>query len=202
MFYPFFKAIVKAWLLIYHRAKVEGLDQIPLWSPFILVGNHISYLDPFYIGAAIPRQVHFMAKKESFRHPLARWFLRRMHAFPVKRGEVDLKAIRQALSVLQQGKVLGIFPEGGRRENQELDDIKQGAAYLALKVGCPVVPVLIQGADRALPRGKIFLRPTKIRIKVGNPILLPAGEKARQRQEKLSADILEALRSMKSSTAS
>ncbi len=202
MLYASLKVVVRAWLLIYHRAKIEGLDHVPRQAPFILVGNHVSYLDPFYIGAVIPRHVHFMAKKESFGHPFTRWFLCRMRAFPVKRGETDIKAIRQALSVLQEGNVLGIFPEGGRRDYQELEEIKQGAAYLAIKMGCPVVPVLILGADRALPRGKMFLRPAKIRIKVGNPISLPSGEKARQRQEKLSAEILDALRKMKASNAS
>ncbi len=202
MLYAFLKVVVRTWLLIYHRVKVEGLKHVPHQGPFILVGNHVSYLDPFYIGAVIPHHVHFMAKKEAFEHPLTRWFLNRMHAFPVKRGEADLKAIRQALSVLQEGKVLGIFPEGGRRDYQELEEIKQGAAYLALKMDCPVIPVLILGADRALPRGKIFLRPAKIQIKVGNPISLPSGERARQRQEKLSAEILDALRKMKASSAS
>lgn len=202
MFYSLAKFIVRTWLLVYHRRKINGLDRIPFEGPFILVGNHISYLDPFYIGAIIPRRVHFMAKHESFRHPITRWCLHKMHAFPVKRGESDLKAIRQALAVLQRGDVMGIFPEGGRRDNQELQEIKQGAAYLALKTGCPVVPVLVQGTERALPRGRIFLRPVRIQITIGSPIQIPSSGKSRQKQEELSEKILGTLREMKDATAS
>ena len=74
--YHILQPVVRCLIRIYHRARVEGLDRVPAEGPLILVGNHLSLLDPFYIGAFFPRKIRFMAKKESFRHPVARFFLR------------------------------------------------------------------------------------------------------------------------------
>ena len=73
--YHTLQPVVRCLIRIYHRARVEGMDRVPAEGPLILVGNHLSLLDPFYIGAFFPRKIRFMAKKESFRHPVARWFL-------------------------------------------------------------------------------------------------------------------------------
>ena len=69
-------------LKIYHRLEMDGLEHVPTKGPFLVVGNHISVLDPFYIAAVLPGRISFMAKEESFSHPVSRWFLYRVGAFP------------------------------------------------------------------------------------------------------------------------
>ena len=146
--YHILQPVVRCLIRIYHRARVEGLDRVPAEGPLILVGNHLSLLDPFYIGAFFPRKIRFMAKKESFRHPVARFFLEHFRAFPVDRGKADLTSLKTAIGVLRDGEVLGMFPEGGRRETAPMRELKQGAAYLALKTGTPIVPVYIEGTEQ------------------------------------------------------
>lgn len=194
--YRFLQRGLRLLLKLYHRFDVEGLDRVPDGGPFLLVGNHISYLDPFYIAAILPERVSFMAKEESFSHPLAKWFLNQVGAFPVNREKVDIGSLRMALARLEEGKVVGIFPEGGRRESDPLQELKDGAAYLAIRSNVPVLPVVIEGTDRALPRGGRWVRPAKVRIRFGEPITgLPKG-KPREKQRYLTEKILESFRSL------
>lgn len=93
--------------------KVYGEAHIPKTGAFIMASNHASYFDPPLVGTAVHhRLIHFMAKEELFHNPLMGWFLRYVKTFPVHRGRVDRKAMAEALRVLKEGEVLGIFPEG------------------------------------------------------------------------------------------
>lgn len=196
LLYRILQPIVRWLIRIYHRARVEGLERVPLEGPLILVGNHLSLLDPFYIGAFFPRKIRFMAKKESFRHPVARFFLNQFRAFPVDRGKADLTSLKTALGVLRDGEVLGMFPEGGRRETAPMRELKQGAAYLALKTGTPIIPVYIEGTDRSLPRNAKWIRPHRIRIVVGECIKLGVDRAGRRAEEQISEEILRAWHQM------
>jgi 1-acyl-sn-glycerol-3-phosphate acyltransferase len=194
--YHILQPVVRCLIRIYHRARVEGLDRVPAEGPLILVGNHLSLLDPFYIGAFFPRKIRFMAKKESFRHPVARFFLEHFRAFPVDRGKADLTSLKTAIGVLRDGEVLGMFPAGGRRETAPMRELKQGAAYLALKTGTPIVPVYIEGTDKSLPRDAVWIRPHRIRIVVGECIEPPVKGTGRHSEEQISEEILRAWRRM------
>ncbi|WP_309864948.1 lysophospholipid acyltransferase family protein [Desmospora profundinema] len=185
--------ILRMFLKGYHRIEVVGADQLPHDGPFILVGNHISNLDPFYIGAAMPGRIHFMAKRESFSHPLSRWVLHACGAFPVERGKPDMRAIKTAIHHLRHDRIVGLFPEGGRREEDPMVAIKAGAAYLSLKTQTPVLPITIEGTDRALPRSAWLIRPIPIRIRVGEQ-MVPEKDMSREAQERLSRHVLESLR--------
>jgi 1-acyl-sn-glycerol-3-phosphate acyltransferase len=184
LLYHILQPVVRCLIRIYHRARVEGLGRVPAEGPLILVGNHLSLLDPFYIGAFFPRKIRFMAKKESFRHPVARWFLHHFRAFPVDRGKADLTSLKTAIGVLRSGEVLG------------MRELKQGAAYLALKTGTPILPVYIEGTDRSLPRNAVWIRPCRIRIVVGECIMPEAGGTGRRSEEQISEEILRAWRRM------
>src|SRR5699024_12274324 len=116
MWYRLGQWMLRVILRVYHRAEVQGLDRVPRQGPFLLVGNQISYLDPFYIAAQLPQRISFMAKAESFSHPFTQWFLRKVDAFPVRREEADVRAMRSALARLRNDQVVGLFPEGRRRE--------------------------------------------------------------------------------------
>ncbi|PMB03646.1 hypothetical protein CEN49_22690 [Fischerella thermalis CCMEE 5273] len=128
------KWFVRLFLKSYHRVEVEGAESFSHAGPLILVGNHVSYLDPFYLGAVLPKRVYFMAKKESFSTPFFQWILRSCGAFPVDREKTDMNAIKTAIQHLRHGRIVGLFPEGGRRTEAPMRGVKAGAAYLPSKL--------------------------------------------------------------------
>ncbi len=148
-----------------------------------MCANHISNLDPPLLGAGIDRQVHFMAKEELFRIPVISFLITKFGAFPVKRGAGDRGAIRTALSLLEEGKILGIFPEGTRSKTGEVGAGLPGVAMFALKSQATVVPVAIVGPYR-------LFRP--VTIVYGEPIDLSAQRSAKVTSEtmKETADLI------------
>jgi 1-acyl-sn-glycerol-3-phosphate acyltransferase len=144
-----------------YRVRVSGAERVPP-GPCILVANHESVIDPFFLALATRRRVRFMAKVELWRYPLVRWGLEAYGAFPIERGNGDRSAMAHAGKLLTEGEVLGMFPRGtskpaGNRGWQ------RGAARLALASGAPLVPVRLLNTRQVVP-----LRPVQVRI--GQPI--------------------------------
>lgn len=154
----------------YFQWRLTGARYLPETGPAIVVSNHVNYLDPMAMGAVSSRSLHFMAKEELFENPLARWFLRKVDAFPVRRGRADRNAIRHALRILAAGHLLAMFPEGTRSKTGELQELQRGAALLALKSGAPVVPMHITGAYEALAGGRKVPRRGPMEVHVGPPL--------------------------------
>ena len=155
---------------LFFRLKVTGQENIPQDGSFIIVANHSSLLDPVILGISIKPKIIFVAAAYLFKIGWLSYLLRKANAIPVQ-GENDIKAIKQSLIILQQGGVLGIFPEGGIDRQKNNLPVRAGAAYLATKVGVPIVPVRIKGADKALPRGVKFIRSlNKIEVEIKKPI--------------------------------
>ncbi len=125
-----------------------GRENIPRTGAVILAANHISDWDPPILGMASSRVPHYMAKSELFRKPLAAFLLRKLGAFPVNRTGVDTTAIRMSLSILSQGGILAMFPEGTRNRRGLLGKAKQGIALIAKRSGAPIVPAYISGTKR------------------------------------------------------
>ena len=147
--------------------ECEGWDRLPD-GPCLLAANHQSLLDPPLVGAALPYEVAFVARKTLFENPAFGWVIRACHALPLDRDEADLAAIRRALAVLAEGRKLVIFPEGTRSADGGLLPAKAGAGLLALKAGVPVVPIRIRGAREMLPRGgRLPSGGARIRIRFG-----------------------------------
>jgi 1-acyl-sn-glycerol-3-phosphate acyltransferase len=144
-----------------YRIEVTGSEYVPATGGAILVANHESIWDPFILGLATPREIHYLAKAELFRWPLG-GVLRSLNAFPVERGSGDRAAIGEAARRLGRGELIGIFPQGTSKPERQ-NGWHRGAARLALVAGVPVVPVRLAGT-RPLPL------PTQIRIDVGQPI--------------------------------
>ena len=125
-----FNLVTYTWL----GMQVAGEEHIPEKGAFIVASNHASYFDPPLIGTAMRHHlIHFMAKEELFHNPLMGWFLRYVGTFPVHRGRVDRKALVEALRVLKQGCVLGIFPEGTSRDQGKLGKFHEGMAAIAIR---------------------------------------------------------------------
>jgi len=155
---------------LFFRLKVTGQQNIPLDGPFIIVANHSSLLDPVILGVSVRPKVIFVAAAYLFKIGWLGYLLRKANSIPVQR-ENDISSLKRALKILQQGGVLGIFPEGGVDRQKDDLPIKAGAAFLATKVGVPIVPIKIKGADKALPRGAKFIRSLhKIEVEIKKPI--------------------------------
>ncbi len=130
---------------VFFPLRVRGLENIPAEGPVILCPNHVTLADPVLMAAVVKREIRFIAKKELFQ---AKWFgnfLRHLGAFPVARGETDIGAVRNCLSLLQNGLCLGIFAQGTRRKKHHAEPaLNTGVALIAIRSKAPVVPVHIE----------------------------------------------------------
>jgi 1-acyl-sn-glycerol-3-phosphate acyltransferase len=153
---------------------VQGTENVPATGPVLLVSNHTSYLDPVAIGDASPRRVVFMAKAELFENRLLNYLLRGVDSFPVRRGEADRAAFRTTLKMLEEGRVVCIFPSGTRSPIGEIGEAEPGAALFAVKTGCPVVPVYVSGTNDMMDRKGKFHR-AKVTVAFGEPFTLSKG---------------------------
>lgn len=147
-----------------------GLENVPKSGGVILAPNHVSYADPPAAGCCIDRQVHFMAKEELFRVPLLRGWMYRVGTFPVRRGTADRKALRKAVELLNEGRIVCIFPEGTRSKDGRLKEAELGIGLIALKSRAPVVPVAILGTDRIFAGGRKIPRRSRITVIYGQPL--------------------------------
>ena len=160
-------ALVRGFFSLVATLEVQGVGNIPTTGPAVLAANHLTNYDVFPMQFAIPRPIFFMGKAELFRNPALDAVLRRLGGFPVVRGAQDKWAVNHALRILDQGQMLGIFPEGRRSLGHGLHAAKTGAARLALNRQAPIVPVGVIGTDQMFKR---FPRRTRITILVGQPI--------------------------------
>lgn len=125
-----------------YRIHLEGLEQLPERGPFIVAANHVSLHDPVLIGTFLHPSTRFMAKAELFQVPGLGRVIRRFGAFPVLRQGIGIGGIRSALRLLNDNHVIGIFPEGTRRQGVFLP-AKPGVGFIAARSGVPIVPVAI-----------------------------------------------------------
>ncbi len=167
MLYSILRQIVRL-ICLALGLKGRGLHNMPKEGSVIVASNHVSMLDPIAVGVIINRPIHFMAKAELFKNKLLGKILKKLYVFPVRRGAADRTAIRKSMSILNQGKVLGIFPEGSRNKDGDEMEVQAGTAMIALKTSSPILPVACVGTDRAIPIG--WFRPLEVRI--GEPISL------------------------------
>ncbi len=170
--------------------KSEGHDKLPMSGPVIIAANHVSNWDPIVVALVLDRPIHFMGKAQLFKYAISDKLLTRLNAFPVKKGVPDRNAIRRALKVLEEGQVLGIFPEGARNKTGEDMKAQSGVAMIALKSGSPIVPVACIGTKCNLPFGWF----SPLLVRVGDAIYLDEyqGQKVNSAtMEQLSSDIMD-----------
>ena len=151
--------------------EVRGIENLPQTGGLIIASNHVSYLDPAVLAASLNRKIYFITKKEIFKNGFVSFILKNLSAISVDRENVDILAFKKAINILREEKVLGIFPEGARSSNGELQELKLGTIKIAMKTGVPILPVGIIGTHKIYPRGIKFpiLFKHKIIVKYGAP---------------------------------
>ncbi len=169
-FYDFSRSVVIVVLRTVWRFRTSGLENVPRSGPLIVACNHISYLDPPALGAAMPRPVSYMAKHELFKIPILGPVIARLNAFPVDRTRGDAAAIKRAVAVLREGAALGIFPEGTRNKDGTVKP-QSGVALLHYLSGAPILPAYVGGTGDAK-------RLARISVVFGEPVSYTTGEKA------------------------
>jgi len=162
------------------RFEVVGKENIPLEGPLILASNHLNNADPPMITLAIrPRLPMFMAKSEMIRWPILGPAFRIFGAFPVRRGEADLSALRAATEHLEKGALLVMFPEGTRSRTASMNKGHPGTGVIAMRTGVPILPVAITGSE-GIGWPWLFLKPFSvphIRVTIGEPFHLAKHER-------------------------
>jgi 1-acyl-sn-glycerol-3-phosphate acyltransferase len=151
---------------LFYRWHIEGVGNIPQSGGAILAPNHIGFFDSTLTGSAVKRPVHFMAKKELFDIPVFGWIIKRTNAFPVKRGMQDITAVKNAFSLLKNGRLLLIFPEGTRSEDGRIGKARAGAGMIACNAQVPLIPAKIENTN-------MMLKFKQIKIKFGEPVYPP-----------------------------
>ena len=159
------------WVLILgYRIRVWGAAGVPTTGGVLLVSNHQSFFDPVLATVALPRHCGYMARESLFHNAFFRRLIESLHAFPVRRGEADLRAVKETLRRLKGGWPVVLFPEGTRSAGGVMGPIHPGVATLAKRAGVPVVPVAICGAGEAWPRHRKWPAAGTILVKYGRPI--------------------------------
>lgn len=173
------------------RTSVVGRKHIPRSGPFILAPVHRSNIDTPLVCTVTRRRMRYMGKDSLWKKQPVGWVLSALGGFPVSRGTADREALRRCIEVLESGEPLVLFPEGERKSGETVQPLFDGVTYIAMKSGVPVVPVGIGGSERAMPKGKKYLRPSKCVVLVGEPISPPSkgGRASRSAVKEFSAQL-------------
>jgi 1-acyl-sn-glycerol-3-phosphate acyltransferase len=181
------------------RVRLEGLEKLDPRANYVFVANHASFMDIPALLAALPHQFRFFAKKSLYRIPFLGWHLKRAGHLPVDRSNVraSLKSMSEGARMVAERHIsVLLFPEGGRAP-EGLREFKEGAAYIAIKAGVPIVPVAIVGMRALLPMGSIHLRSGRVTVRIADPVPT-AGLKLSDREaltQRMYADIARMLAS-------
>ncbi|MGH2829571.1 MAG: lysophospholipid acyltransferase family protein [Actinomycetota bacterium] len=173
MFYWVMKHVVLGPITrLVYRPWTEGLENVPTDGPVLLCANHNSFLDSIFMPLVVPRQVVFLGKSDYFDKWYMSWFFKAAGVIPVRRegGEAGEASLRAGIQALRDGHAVGIYPEGTRSPDGRLYRGKTGAARMALRAGCPIVPVAIIGSREAQPPDRMMPRRARIGVRFGRPI--------------------------------
>jgi 1-acyl-sn-glycerol-3-phosphate acyltransferase len=175
-FYRFARAVVLSVCKVMFRVRVSGREHVPPTGPYIVAPTHRSILDVPFAAFITKRTIRFLAKDELFSTGFGVKLFTALGAVRVERGTADRGALRALEGALAEGSPVAVFPEGTRGSGPRITPLYDGAAYLAVKLDVPIVPVGIGGSEGILPKGSVFPRLRRVAIVVGEPIPPPVPE--------------------------
>lgn len=162
------------WCLAFGQVRLEisGLENIKGPGPWVVTANHQGQIDILILAAVLPFRFLWVAKKELFRIPFMGWHMKRCGYIPIDRSsrERSLESMKLASEKIRYGHSIMFFPEGTRSKDGTLQRFKSGAFFLALDTKAPVLPVVIDGSHRVLPKGSFHVSPSTIRFTILPPI--------------------------------
>ena len=199
IFYSVIRRIIVLICTVYFRLRIVGKKNIPKTGAFILSPIHRSNVDTPIACAATTRRLRYMGKDSLWKIRPLGIILSALGGFPVTRGTADLEALKRCLAVLALGEPIVLFPEGTRQSGDTVQPLFDGAAYLAIKAGVPIIPVGIGGTQAVMPKGSKFIYPKKCWMIIGEPIYPPQstlGHMPRSATKELSAQLKQSLQSL------
>lgn len=168
--YAVARAIVATVTRLYTRMEIDGREHLPRTGAYVLAPVHRSYIDTPISACLTRRRLRFMGKDTLWKYRASAWLLSALGGFPVSRGTPDREALKRCIAVLEGGEPLVLYPEGERKSGPVVQPVFDGAVYVALRAGVPIVPVGIGGSERVMPKGARFVYPRKVHVVVGEPI--------------------------------
>lgn len=175
LWYGLIRGIVAGFCRLFWRLSITGRENIPKTGPFVLAPVHRSNIDFAIACAATPRRMRYLAKDSIWKFGLGNVW-ESLGAVPVARGTADRPAMRALEEAIQRGEPVVMFPEGTRQSGPEVQPLFDGPAYVASRTRVPIIPVGIGGSEKAMPKGSKMLRPVKIAMVIGRPLVPEARE--------------------------
>lgn len=173
-YYRISSFMVRLFFKVLFGLEIHGVEHLRYRENFIFAGNHVSYFDPTVVGCALRREVSFVAKKELFRNRLFAWLIRRYHAIPVDRSEIDRGTLKSIMEKLSNGESILLFPEGTRSRDGTIGTFKAGLGFLSIQSGIGIIPVFVAGTDGMRT---CFLRRKRLQVRIGPPVRVRSGHR-------------------------
>ncbi len=191
MLFHISRFLMRILFLLLSHWRVRGRENVPSEGPVLIASNHLHLVDVPLLAVSFGRAVLFMAKGELFHSRVLDYIFRSLGSFPVRRGQIDREALRQARQVFNDGLALVMFPEGTRSKNNRLKSAFSGSALVALRNGVPILPVGITGTEKIKGVAWLLHRP-RLTVNIGHPFHLPSVNSKLTKAElaKLTNDIM------------
>lgn len=170
--YSFLRVIARLLGILLFRIRGLERHHIPADGPVLVCSNHQSALDPVLVGMWFHRQLNYLARQSLFRIVPLRWLIQYLDAIPIDRDGFGLGGIKETMKRLKRGEIVLIFPEGTRTKNGDMLPLKPGFVTMARRTDAAILPVAMDGAYDAWPRGARFPRPHRIVVCFG-PAIYP-----------------------------
>lgn len=152
------KLVTNLFFSLFYRVEFHNAGRVPAQGAVLLCATHNNMLDMFFLGYRLKRWIHWMAKEELFKNPLAGFIFKKLGAFPINRGRAGAGSIKTAYKILENGGIVGIFPHGTRvkKENRKTAAVKSGAAMIAVNSAAVIVPATVNGSYKLFSKIDVY----------------------------------------------
>jgi 1-acyl-sn-glycerol-3-phosphate acyltransferase len=192
--YWFFHRFLRITATAFFDLTVIGAANARISGPALLACNHVSYLDPLYVGASLDEDIYFFARRSLFRFAITAWLFKYWQVIPIDRDKPEPSSMKTIFQRLEEGKKLILFPEGTRSPNGELQCGEPGVGMMIARSKVPVIPVRIFGSYEALPRDRKLPKRAKITVSFGKPWVCDLesyGKKSKDTYQRIADDVMQ-----------